>query len=62
MGFTIQNLSVWGIFKFVWWRASEQYFNHRDHCMASIVYDGGTLRPGFATVLVIFSMELFTNK
>ena len=32
------------------------------HSTASIVYDGEILRPGFATVLVIFSMELFTNK
>ena len=31
-GVTIQNLFVWGIFKFVWWRAKEQYFHHRDHC------------------------------
>ena len=21
-----------GIFKFVWWRAGEQYFHHQDHC------------------------------
>ena len=28
---------------------------------ACIVYDGGTLRRGFAAVLVIVSMELFTN-
>jgi hypothetical protein len=32
MGVTIQNLFVWGFFKFVWWRASEQYFHDRDHC------------------------------
>jgi hypothetical protein len=32
MGVTIQNLFVWGIFKSVWWRASEQYFYPRDDC------------------------------
>ena len=32
MGATIQNLFLWGFFKFVWWRATEQYFNHRDRC------------------------------
>jgi hypothetical protein len=25
-GATIQNMFVWGFFKFVWWRAIEQYF------------------------------------
>ena len=28
----IQNLFVWGFFKFVWWRVRERYFDHRDHC------------------------------
>ena len=32
MGVTIQNLVVWEIFKFVWWWAVEQYFDHQDHC------------------------------
>jgi hypothetical protein len=32
MGVTIQNLFVWGFFKFVWWRAEEQYFDYRDNC------------------------------
>jgi hypothetical protein len=27
----VQNLFVWGFFKFVWWLAGEQYFDHRDH-------------------------------
>ena len=32
-GVTIQNLSKCGFFQFVWWRAREQYFNNRDHCL-----------------------------
>ena len=32
MGVTVQNLFPWGFFKSVWWRASKQYFQHRDHC------------------------------
>jgi hypothetical protein len=32
MGVTIQNLFVWGFFKFVWWRERKQYFYDRDQC------------------------------
>jgi hypothetical protein len=31
-GVTIQNLFVWGVFKFVWWRAKKTVFYHWDHC------------------------------
>ena len=33
MGVTIQNPSVSVFFKFVRWRASGQYFHHRDRCL-----------------------------
>jgi hypothetical protein len=32
MGVTIQNLFLWGVFKFVLWWVLEEYFDHRDRC------------------------------
>jgi hypothetical protein len=32
MGVTIQNLILWGFFRFVWEQAIKQYFDHRDQC------------------------------
>ena len=37
MGVIIQNLFVWGFLKFVWWRASKQYFYHGDYCSSAIL-------------------------
>ena len=45
-GVTIQNLFVWEFFKFVRWRASEQYFDHWDHCAElTLGYDMGPNMP-----------------
>ena len=33
----MENLNVWGVFKFVLWRGSEQYFHHWDHSSTPIL-------------------------